>query len=114
VPPQSGWRFQAGQYAQLVLRDGARRCYSMANAPNERGEVEWHIRRIDGGRFSAHAYDALKPRDLLRIEGPFGSFVLRSGTAPVVLLASGTGYAPIASHARYHCSGYPARPALRP
>jgi CDP-4-dehydro-6-deoxyglucose reductase len=111
VPPQSGWRFQAGQYAELVLRDGARRSYSMANAPNERGEIEWHIRRIEGGRFSAHAYDALKPRDLLRIEGPFGNFVLRSGTAPVVMLASGTGYAPIAAMLAAHAGELAARGA---
>ncbi len=97
VPPASGWQCRAGQYAELVLRDGARRSYSMANAPNERGEIEWHVRRIEGGRFSTHAYDALKPRDLLRIEGPFGDFTLRDGEAPVILLASGTGYAPIAA-----------------
>lgn len=97
VPPASGWQCRAGQYAELVMRDGARRCYSMANPPNERGEIEWHVRRIEGGRFSTHAYDALKPRDLLRIEGPFGDFTLREGDAPVILLASGTGYAPIAA-----------------
>lgn len=102
VPPASGWRFKAGQYAEVVLRDGTRRSYSMANAPNEDGVLEWHVRRIEGGRFSAHAYDKLKTRDLLRIEGPFGSFTLREGTAPVVLLASGTGYAPIASMLKAH------------
>ena len=97
VPAQSGWAFKAGLYADVVLRDGARRSYSMANAPNHRGEIEWHVRRIEGGRFSPHAHDELKPRDLLRVEGPFGDFTLRPGSAPVILLASGTGYAPIAA-----------------
>jgi CDP-4-dehydro-6-deoxyglucose reductase len=111
VPAQAGWRFRAGQYADLVLRDGARRSYSMANAPNERGEIEWHIRRIEGGRFSAYAYEALKPKDLLRVEGPFGSFTLRPGVAPVILLASGTGYAPIASMLAAHGDELAARGA---
>lgn len=102
VPPATGWGFEAGQYADLILKDGSRRCYSMANAPNDKGEIEWHIRRIEGGRFSPHAYDALKPRDMLRIEGPFGSFTLQGGDAPVLLLASGTGYAPIASFLHTH------------
>lgn len=94
---QPEFSFEAGQYAEVVMRDGTRRCYSMANAPDGQGRVEWHVRRIEGGRFSAHVYDKLKARDLLRIEGPFGTFKLRAGDAPVVLLASGTGYAPIAA-----------------
>lgn len=102
IPVASGWDFKAGQYAEVVMRDGSRRSYSMANAPNDRGEIEWHIRRIEGGRFSPHAYDVLKPRDMLRIEGPFGDFTLREGAAPVILLASGTGYAPIAALLETH------------
>lgn len=112
VPPTSGWRFRPGQYADVVLRDGTRRSYSMANAPDDEGRIEWHIRRMEGGRFSPHAYDKLKARDLLRIEGPFGSFALRSGTAPVVLLASGTGYAPIASMLKVHADELAARGAV--
>jgi CDP-4-dehydro-6-deoxyglucose reductase len=111
LPTLAGWQFKAGQYAELVLRDGERRSYSMANAPNDRGEIEWHIRRIEGGRFSTHAYDALKPKDILRVEGPFGNFTLRPGTAPVILLASGTGYAPIASMLAAHGDELAARGA---
>ncbi len=111
VPAQAGWQFKAGQYAEVVLRDGTRRSYSMANAPNEQGEIEWHVRRIEGGRFSPHAYDALKARDLLRIEGPFGDFTLKSGSAPVILLASGTGYAPIAALLATHGAELAARGA---
>lgn len=112
VPSTSGWSFRPGQYADVVLRDGTRRSYSMANAPDTDGTIEWHIRRMEGGRFSPHAYDKLKVRDLLRIEGPFGSFALRSGTAPVVLLASGTGYAPIASMLKVHAAELAARGAV--
>ena len=86
----------------MLLKDGARRSYSMANSPAEEGVIEWHVRRMEGGRFSPHAYDKLKAGALLRIEGPFGTFVLQQGDAPVVLLASGTGYAPIAALLKTH------------
>lgn len=102
VPASAGLRFQAGQYVDVLLRDGSRRSYSLANAPNDEGLLEWHVRRMEGGRFSAHAYDRLKPRDMLRVQGPYGSFVWRDEPCPVVLLASGTGYAPIAALLRTH------------
>lgn len=102
LPAASGWSFEPGQYAEIVLRDGSRRKYSMANRPDSDGRVEWHVRRIPGGRFSVHAYDALKVRDILRVEGPYGDFTLRDGDEPVLLLASGTGYAPIAAMLASH------------
>ncbi|MBL8471590.1 MAG: 2Fe-2S iron-sulfur cluster binding domain-containing protein [Rhodocyclaceae bacterium] len=102
VPASSGFRFQAGQYANVIMKDGARRHYSMANAPDGDGMIEWHIRRMEGGRFSTHAYDKLKAGVMLRIEGPYGTFLLHPGDAPIVLLASGTGYAPIAALLKTH------------
>jgi CDP-4-dehydro-6-deoxyglucose reductase len=102
VPPASGFSFKAGQYVDVVLRDGARRSYSMANAPDADGIIEWHIRAVPDGRFSNHVYGNLKPRDLLRVEGPFGTFMLRETSAPIILLASGTGYAPIAAMLKTH------------
>jgi CDP-4-dehydro-6-deoxyglucose reductase, E3 len=102
LPATSGFRFKPGQYLDIVLRDGARRSYSMANVPDETGVVELHVRRIPGGRFSEHAYDKLKARDMLRVEGPFGIFTLNTSEAPIVFLASGTGYAPIASMLAAH------------
>lgn len=102
VPPATGFSFTAGQYMDVVLRDGTRRSYSMANRPDEDGTIEWHVRAMPDGRFSQHVYQNLKARDLLRIEGPFGAFMLRDSTRPVVFLASGTGYAPIASLMRTH------------
>jgi CDP-4-dehydro-6-deoxyglucose reductase len=101
-PAGSEVNFEPGQYVDVVLRDGARRSYSMANAPTEDGHIEWHVRAMPAGRFSQHVYHNLKPRDLLRIEGPFGSFTLRDTDAPLIFLASGTGYAPIASMMRTH------------
>lgn len=102
VPTETGFAFQPGQYVEVVLRDGARRSYSMANAPDGSGTIEWHVRAVPSGRFSNHVYRSLKPRDMLRIEGPFGTFMLRDSSAPVIFLASGTGYAPIAAMLKAH------------
>lgn len=103
VPPQSGFGFTPGQYVDVLLKDGSRRSYSMANAPDPDGHIEWHVRRMHDGRFSCHVYDQLKPGAVLRIEGPFGAFALHPGDAPVVLIATGTGYAPIAALLQAHC-----------
>ncbi|ARN19634.1 FAD-binding oxidoreductase [Piscinibacter gummiphilus] len=112
LPSGSGFKFRAGQYADVLMKDGARRSYSMANVPNDEGVIEWHVRRMEGGRFSTHAYDKLKVKDLLRVQGPFGSFMLSDRPAPIVLLASGTGYAPIASMLQAHHAEIAARGAV--
>lgn len=112
LPPDSGFGFQAGQYVDVVMRDGARRSYSMANAPAADGVIEWHVRALPDGRFSNHVYQKLKARDMLRIEGPFGSFMLQATDAPVILLASGTGYAPIAALLKAHGAHIAARGAV--
>ncbi|WP_254318106.1 FAD-binding oxidoreductase [Paraburkholderia sp. CNPSo 3272] len=111
IPVNTGFTFEAGQYVDVVLRDGTRRSYSMANSPAEEGQIEWHIRAMPGGRFSQHVYQNLKPKDLLRIEGPYGSFVLSDADAPLIFLASGTGYAPIAAMMREHRDRIAARGA---
>ncbi|MBN4841975.1 CDP-6-deoxy-delta-3,4-glucoseen reductase, partial [Citrobacter braakii] len=83
------------------LRDGARRSYSMANAPAAEGAaadagLELHIRHMPGGKFTDHVFGTMKEKEILRLEGPFGSFFLREDSdKPLVLLASGTGFAPI-------------------
>jgi len=96
---QQNFQFHAGQYVEFILRDGARRSYSMANAPHNLGTppaIELHIRHMPGGKFTDHVFGALKEKDILRMEGPFGSFFLREDSdKPMVLLASGTGFAPI-------------------
>lgn len=112
IPPATGFSFKAGQYVDVVLRDGSRRSYSMANAPRDDGVIEWHIRVLPDGRFSNHVYNALKPRDMLRIEGPFGAFTLNPSRAPMILLASGTGYAPIAAILKAHAAEVAQRGAV--
>ncbi|WP_119154922.1 CDP-6-deoxy-delta-3,4-glucoseen reductase [Caldimonas tepidiphila] len=99
LPANDQLQYHAGQYIEFILRDGARRSYSMANAPELQGEqpgIELHIRHMPGGKFTDHVFGAMKEKDILRFEGPFGSFFLREDSSkPVVLLASGTGFAPL-------------------
>lgn len=101
LPANDVIQYHAGQYVEFILRDGARRSYSMANAPHtliESGApmVELHVRHMPGGKFTDHVFAAMKEKEILRIEGPYGSFYLRDDSPkPIVLLASGTGFAPI-------------------
>jgi CDP-4-dehydro-6-deoxyglucose reductase len=99
LPANQNLQYRAGQYVEFILRDGARRSYSMANAQHNLGSppaIELHLRHMPGGKFTDHAFGALKEKDILRMEGPFGTFFLREDSdKPIVLLASGTGFAPI-------------------
>ena len=99
LPANQNLQYRAGQYVEFILRDGARRSYSMANAPHDLGSppaIELHLRHMPGGLFTDHVFAQMKERDILRIEGPFGSFFLREDSSkPLILLASGTGFAPI-------------------
>jgi CDP-4-dehydro-6-deoxyglucose reductase len=96
MPANDTFAYHAGQYIEFLLRDGARRSYSMANAPLGGSTLELHIRHMPGGKFTDHVFGPMKEKEILRIEGPFGSFFLREESKkPIVLLASGTGFAPI-------------------
>ncbi len=96
LPASESFQYRAGQYLDVLLRDGARRSYSMGNAPHTGPGLELHIRHMPGGRFTDLVFGSMKERDIVRIEGPMGSFFLREDSEkPIVLLASGTGFAPI-------------------
>jgi CDP-4-dehydro-6-deoxyglucose reductase len=115
LPANDVLRYHAGQYIEFILRDNARRSYSMATAPHTQGDkpaIELHIRHMPGGLFTEQVFSTMKAKDILRIEGPFGSFFLREDSAaPIVLLASGTGFAPIKAiieHLQFKASDRPA------
>ena len=99
LPASDTLQYKAGQYIEFILRDGARRSYSMASAPHIAAEsktLELHIRHMPGGKFTDHVFGEMKEKEIQRIEGPFGGFYLREDSQkPMVLLASGTGFAPI-------------------
>ena len=95
LPAHERLQFLAGQYIDLLLRAGTRRSFSMANAPHDDGVLQLHLRDY-GGPFSQYVFSAMKEKDIIRFEGPFGTFFLREESSkPIVLLASGTGFAPI-------------------
>ena len=99
LPAADAFQYHAGQYVEFLLQGGDRRSYSMANAPHTQAagpQMELHIRHMPGGKFTDQVFGTMKEKDILRIEGPFGSFYLREDSdKPIVLLASGTGFAPI-------------------
>lgn len=101
LPANDLIQYHPGQYVEFLLKDGVRRSYSMANAPHtliENGAplIDLHIRHMPGGRFTDHVFATMKEKEILRIEGPYGSFHLRDDSPkPMILLAAGTGFAPI-------------------
>lgn len=95
TPPTSPLRFLAGQYVDVIVA-GARRSYSLANAPRPDGLLELLIKRYPGGELSDYWFNRAAPGDLVRIEGPFGTFFLRDAApAKILFLATGTGIAPV-------------------
>src|SRR3990170_848851 len=98
LPANERLQFLAGQYIDFLLKGGERRSFSMANPPHADELIELHIRHVPGGSFTDHVFGKMKERDILRLEGPLGSFFLREDSGkPIVLVASGTGFAPIKS-----------------
>ena len=88
-----GMHFQAGQYVNLELPDGiGSRAFSIANAPQEGGEIELNIRIVPGGRGTTYVHEQLKVGDRLTISGPYGRFfVKKSADVPVIFMAGGSG-----------------------
>ena len=98
LPANERLQFLAGQYIEFLLKGGERRSFSMANAPHADELIELHIRHVAGGKFTDHVFGKMKERDILRLEGPLGSFFLREDSAkPIVFVRIGTGFAPIKS-----------------
>lgn len=96
LPASQRFDYLAGQYIDIILRDGRRRSFSMAGRPQPGQELELHVRHVSGGHFSSRVFESMKEKDLMRFQGPFGTFFLREDSdRPTVLLAGGTGLAPI-------------------
>jgi NAD(P)H-flavin reductase len=94
--------FYAGQYINIVLEDGAKRSFSFATAPGAVEDIELHIRRIAGGRFTGHVFENMRAGERLRLEGPLGAFFLREDSdKPMIFVAGSTGFAPVKSMLEY-------------
>jgi len=95
LPANERLQYLAGQYVDLLLKDGRRRSFSLATPPENDALLELHIRHVPGGYFSGLLFNEFKGREILRLEGPLGTFFLRDSDKPMIFVAGGTGFAPI-------------------
>jgi CDP-4-dehydro-6-deoxyglucose reductase len=96
LPPTSDFRSIPGQYIDVIGTGGVRRSYSLANANTADKTLELHIRAVDGGVMSDYWFKQAKANDLLRFNGPLGTFFLRGlDQLHLVFLVTGTGIAPV-------------------
>jgi CDP-4-dehydro-6-deoxyglucose reductase len=126
LPAVETLRFQPGQYLDVLLEGGRRRSFSIASPPHDSELIELHVRRVSGGGFTERLFrgatttdfipvasptaelpsspatgDVLRVGSLLRIEGPVGQFTYRTRSSPVLMIAGGTGFAPLKSMLRH-------------
>ncbi|MCE5393206.1 MAG: CDP-6-deoxy-delta-3,4-glucoseen reductase [Acidithiobacillus sp.] len=97
LPSTEEFHYLPGQYIDILLKDGSRRGFSIASTPSPGGQLELHIKRVPGGRFTEHVFSTMKEKDILRFEGPLGTFFVREDPEqrPLLMAATGTGFAPI-------------------
>jgi CDP-4-dehydro-6-deoxyglucose reductase len=96
LPANERLQFLAGQYIDLLLKDGRRRSFSLATAPHDDALLELHVRHVPGGHFTQQLFNEYRGREILRFEGPLGTFFLREESdKPILFVAGGTGFAPI-------------------
>jgi len=97
LPPNSNFNFNSGQYVNII-KGNLIRSYSIANCLDHKNQLEFFIKKYTNGLMSAYFFKEAKINDLLRLEGPIGTFFLRdSSFKNIVFLATGTGIAPIKS-----------------
>jgi len=88
--------YLAGQYLNVILDDGRRRAFSIANAPRDDGLIELHVRNVVGGGFTDRVFEDLAVGETIHLEAPLGTFFLRERSPrPMLCVAGGTGFAPI-------------------
>lgn len=98
LPDAQRLQFLAGQYLEILLKDGKRRAFSIASPPQSEDIIELHIRHVEGGGFTGWVFDELNVRDILRLEAPLGTFFIRNDTTrPMIMMGGGTGFAPLKS-----------------
>lgn len=111
LPVNERLAFRAGQYIEFMLKGGGRRAFSIANAPHDDGFLQVHVRKIEGGKFTGHVFDAMQLKEIMRFEGPHGTFHLREESdKPILLVAGGTGFAPIKSIVEHAIHNHIKRP----
>jgi CDP-4-dehydro-6-deoxyglucose reductase len=110
LPVVERLEFHPGQYLDILLDNGRRRSFSIASPPHDSNLLELHVRRVPGGGFTEGLWGTTSVGSLLRIEGPIGQFVYQEGSSPVLMIAGGTGFAPLKSMLRHVLEGGIDRP----
>ncbi len=111
LPAAERLQYLAGQYIDILTEDGRHRSFSIANSPHNDELLELHIRLVNGGYFTPRVFSEMQQKDLLRIEGPHGSFFLHEDSSrPLLLIAGGTGFAPIKAIIEHLLSEQATRP----
>lgn len=96
LPSGKKLSYRPGQHIDITAASGLTRSYSLARGISSGGALELHVRKVAGGLMSNYWFSEAKSGDLLRINGPKGTFFLRDvGGLDLVFLATGTGIAPI-------------------
>lgn len=96
LPPSSDFIYIPGQYIDIIGSGGVRRSYSLATVGSVDKLLELHVRAVDGGAMSDYWFNHAKVNDLLRLNGPLGTFFLRPyANQDLIFLATGTGFAPV-------------------
>lgn len=104
LPVNERLQFLPGQYIDILMKDGQRRSFSLANAPQDDDLLQLHARNYNGGVFSQYVFSQMQEKDILRFEGPLGTFCLREApekSTSIIFLAGGTGFAPVKSMLEY-------------
>jgi len=101
LPSVERLEFAPGQYLDVLLEEGQRRSFSIASPPHDSELLELHVRHVRGGRFTGRLFGAQGAGTLLRIEGPLGQFIYREQDSPALLIAGGTGFAPLKAMLRH-------------
>ena len=98
LPRATRLQFLAGQYVDVLLPEGKRRAFSIASAPSVQDFIELHIKHVDGGGFTGHVFSDMQLKEILRLQGPLGTFfVRRQSDRPMIMMGGGTGFAPLKS-----------------
>ncbi|HRQ64485.1 MAG TPA: 2Fe-2S iron-sulfur cluster-binding protein [Xanthomonadaceae bacterium] len=92
--------FSPGQYATLQFSPEHARPYSMAGLAHD-DEMEFHIRKVPGGRVTEHIFEHVREGSSIKLSGPLGTaYLRRAHTGPMLCVGGGTGLAPVLSIVR--------------
>ena len=103
LEPEEGIIFKSGQYIQLqvpkyeLTKEPEYRAYSISSSAEEHDKIELIVGRVYGGAVTTYVHDYLKEGEELLINGPYGEFYLRDSDRDILMVATGTGLAPIKS-----------------